>query len=274
MGRRRIVNKFLVLSEALDYIESGLKGEMTQREIAAHCRCSLSSLQKLFRYVFHIGVADYVTRRRLTCCARELIGTGRSILDIAMDWGYNSPEVFTRAFSRVWGQSPADFRKNRRFSGLFPKFDVKAFEKEMCEMTEIHRKYVISELYDYLTANRGAYLIAFDIKHLVPINEISRKAGDIAIRDSLRRIEEAAEEDMLLFRVGGDEFVLATGRADPSAADAIMEKVLSRNGETFEWEGTQIPLSLHAVKFLTPDRSIRYSELFSEINQALNAVKK
>lgn len=267
------MNKFFILSDALDYIESGLTEDMTQQEIADHCRCSLSSLQKMFRYTFHIGVSDYVTRRRLTCCARELISTNRSVLDIAMDWGYNSPEVFTRAFTRVWGESPAVFRKSRRFSGLFPKFEIAENEKGVSEMTELHRKYVISELYDYLSANRGAYLIAFDIKHLVPINEISTKAGDIAIRDSLKRIEEASEEDMLLFRIGGDEFVLATGSADPAIADAIMEKVLSRNGEAFEWEGRQIPLSLYAVKFQIPDRSIRYGELFTEIHQTLNSVK-
>ena len=267
------MDKFFILSDALDYIESNLKSELNQQEIADHCLCSLSSLQKMFRYAFRIGVADYVTRRRLTCCARELIATNRSAIDIAMDWGYNSPEVFTRAFSRVWGESPAVFRKNRRFSGLFPKLEIPVIEKEVSEMTEIHRKYVISELYDYLTANRGAYLIAFDIKHLVPINEISTKAGDIAIRDSLRRIEEAAEENMLLFRIGGDEFVLATGSADPAIADAIMEKVTGRNGEAFDWEGRQIPLSLHAVKFQVPDRVIRYGELFTEISQALDAVK-
>ena len=91
----------------------------------------------MFRYTFHIGVSDYVTRRRLTCCARELISTNRSVLDIAMDWGYNSPEVFTRAFSRVWGESPAVFRKNRRFSGLFPKLEISKNEKEVSEMTEM-----------------------------------------------------------------------------------------------------------------------------------------
>ncbi len=267
------MNKFFILSDALDYIENGLTSDMTQQEIADHCYCSLSSLQKMFRYTFHIGVSDYVTRRRLTCCARELISTNRSVLDIAMAWGYNSPEVFTRAFTRVWGESPAVFRKNRRFSGLFPKFDVQAYEKGVSDMTEMHRKYVISELYDYLSANRSAWLIAFDIKNLVPINEISTKAGDIAIRDSLKRIEQAAEDEMLLFRIGGDEFVLATGCKDPAAAEAIMEKVLSRNGETFEWEGRHIPLSLYAVKFQIPDRTIRYGELFSEITQALDSAK-
>ena len=67
---------------------------------------------------------------------------------------------------------------------------------------EIHRKYVIEELYDYLNSHRNAYMIAFDIKGLMPINDISRKAGDIAIRASLQRIEEAAEEDILYDEIG------------------------------------------------------------------------
>ena len=97
------MNKFYLLSDALDYIESHLTDEISPQEIANACFCSLSTLQKLFRYTFHIGVSDYVSRRRLTCCARELIRTDHSVLQIALDWGYNSPEVFTRAFARLWG---------------------------------------------------------------------------------------------------------------------------------------------------------------------------
>lgn len=268
------MDKFYILADALDYIEAHLAQEMTQQEIADHCHCSLSSLQKLFSYTFHIGVGDYVSRRRLTCCARELLSTDRSALDIALDWGYNSPEVFSRAFSRLWGQSPAAFRKNRRFSGIFPKFAMPAQEGGEETMTGIHRKYVIEELYDYLNAHRNGYIVAFDIKHLVPINAISTRAGDIAIRESLQRIEEAAGEDMLLLRVGGDEFVLATGSPDPAVADAVTEKVLARNGEPIVWEGRSIPLSLYAVRCLPADRAVRYGELFSEIGQLLDGVKK
>ena len=268
------MDKFFILSDALEYIEAHLKEEMSQQDIAEACFCSLSTLQKLFSYTFHIGVADYISRRRLTCCARELIQSSRSVLDIAMDWGYSSPEVFTRAFSRLWGQSPAAFRKSRRFSGLFPKFELNENQSGGSSMMEIHRKYVIEELYDYLNSHRNAYMIAFDIKGLMPINDISRKAGDIAIRASLQRIEEAADEDMLLLRIGGDEFLLATGSDDPAVADRVIGKVLGRNGEAVSWESKAIPLSLYAVKFLPKDRTVRYGELFSEIAQALEEVKK
>lgn len=47
-----------LLNEALDYIEASLTCDLTQADIAAHCCRSLSSLQKLFRYAFHISVGD------------------------------------------------------------------------------------------------------------------------------------------------------------------------------------------------------------------------
>ena len=267
------MNKFYLLSDALDYIEAHLTGETSPQEIADACYCSLSTLQKLFRYTFHIGVSDYVSRRRLTCCARELIRTDHSVLQIALDWGYNSPEVFTRAFTRLWGETPAAFRKTRRFTGIFPKFEMIQESSGGKKMTTIHKKYVIDELYDYLSAHKNAYLIAFDIKGLMPINDISVKAGDIAIREALRRIEEAAEEDMLLFRIGGDEFVLATGTENEADVSAVIGRVLAKNGQPIEWEGKSIPLSLYATPFRSENKTIRYGELFSQIAQALEDVK-
>ena len=261
-------NLFL-LNDALNFIEDHLKEDFSQADIAAHCCCSLSSLQKLFSYAFHIGVADYVTRRRLTCCARELVQSDKSILDLALDWGYGSPEALTRAFARFWGEPPAAFRKNRKFTAMFPKFE------SIDEKTggRIMRKYDVTELYDVLSRARGTYMLAFDIQGLLPINEISRKAGDIAIRESLRRIEDAAGEEMLFFRIGGDEFALATNLTDEKAVDELAQKVTGRNGEPIEWEGQKIPLSLYAAKLKIEDRSIRYSELYSTIDSALQNAK-
>ena len=258
-----------ILNDALNYIEDHLKEDFTQQEIAAHCCCSLSSLQKLFSYAFHIGVADYVTRRRLTCCARELVQSDRSILDLALDWGYQSPEALTRAFARLFGEPPAAFRKNRRFTGIFPKFEEIKQENGGVFM----RKYDITELYDLLSQSKGTYILAFDIQNLVPINDISHKAGDIAIRESMRRIEDAAGENMLFFRIGGDEFALVTGLSDEKAVDALAKKVTDRNGEPIEWEGRKIPLGLYTAKMKIADKAIRYSELYPEIYQALIAEK-
>jgi len=263
-----------ILNDALNFIEDHLKEDFAQADIAAYCCCSLSSLQKLFSYAFHIGVSDYVTRRRLTCCARELVAGDRSILDLALDWGYQSPEALTRAFARMWGETPAAFRKNRKFTGMFPRFEAIKQENGGYLMQEPRRKYDISELYDLLSQARGTYILAFDIHGLMPINEISRKAGDMAIRESIRRIEDAAEENMVFFRVGGDEFALMTGLSDEAAADALARRVTDRNGEPIIWEGKEIPLSLYAAKMKIADKTIRYSELYPQIDRALTEAKK
>ena len=136
------------------------------------------------------------------------------------------------------------------------------------------RKYDITELYDLVSQARGTYMLAFDIQNLVPINEISRKAGDIAIRESMRRIEDAAGEKMLFFRIGGDEFALVTGLADEAEADAVAKKVTDRNGEAVDWEGRKIPLSLYSAKMKIEDKAIRYSELYPEIYNALISAKR
>ena len=262
------MKNFYILSDALDYIEAHLSDEVSQQDLAKACCCSVSSLQKLFRYALRISIADYVTRRRLTCCARELVLTDRSVLEIAMDYGFNSAEVFTRAFTRVWGESPTRFRKNRRFYGICPKLELNENIAEGGPF--MRRKYDISELYDYLNERRGTWLAAFDIKELISINGISRKAGDLAILESLHRIQAAAEEDMLVIRVGGDEFVMATGLADEKKAAEITHRVTDRNGEPIMWEDREIPLFLYAGIHRIEDRNLRYSELFPAIQQVLD----
>ncbi|MBP1544657.1 MAG: helix-turn-helix transcriptional regulator, partial [Oscillospiraceae bacterium] len=83
------------LTDALEYIESRLSDEISQEECARAACCSLSGLQKMFRYVFHRSVGDYITRRRLSKAAKDLQTGELSVLEIAMKYGYGSAEAFT-----------------------------------------------------------------------------------------------------------------------------------------------------------------------------------
>lgn len=58
------MQKFEVLTAALAYIESHLDAELSREQIAASCYISLSSLEKIFQYAMHMGVRDYINRRR------------------------------------------------------------------------------------------------------------------------------------------------------------------------------------------------------------------
>lgn len=78
--------------------------------------------------VFHFGrifqgvtgetVMEYVRKRRLTEAAKALLQSNQRILDIALDWQYDSQEAFTRAFKRAYGVPPGTFRRRKIFTPL------------------------------------------------------------------------------------------------------------------------------------------------------------
>ncbi len=131
------------------------------------------------------------------------------------------------------------------------------------------KKMDITELYEALQARQETYVLCFDIVGLEPINrDIGHSAGDLAILESLRRIDREAAEDMLLFRIGGDEFALVTGLSDPAAVDAAEARVLAHNGEMIDYAGRAIPLSLRSGRIQIASGNLRYAELFGAMQEA------
>lgn len=260
------MESFAVLTNALDYIETRLTEDISQEDIARHCSYSISSLQKMFKRVFHIGIADYIGRRRISAASRELITTDDNILDIALRYGYNSHEVFSRAFTRIWGESPSQYRKNRNFSEIYPKLDIPITNSG----GHIMKKFDLTGLYEALREMDGTYAICFDMCNLLIFNDkYGHNAGDIAIAECLKRIDNEKEDDMIMFRIGGDEFVLLTNRTDIKEAEAIRDRVFSHNEETVAFGGENLPVSLHGgIVKLDTAKGLRYSKLFTELFEA------
>jgi AraC family transcriptional regulator len=101
------------LGAATDYLESRLGGEV---DLAHATRCSgfsRSHFMRLFQAAVGFSVTEYVRRRRLSRAAEDL-AAGRSVLDVAIEWGYGSQAAFTRAFTRTFGLSPAAYARGVR----------------------------------------------------------------------------------------------------------------------------------------------------------------
>lgn len=265
------MNKFTILSVVLEYIEENLTQSLSPELCAQKCGYSLSNFQKMFRCVFHIGVGDYIARRKLSAAARELLESDASILDTALKYGYQSHEVFTRAFRRLWGVTPSEFRKSRRFAEIFPKFgeSIDITDGEGHAMEYSKKKFDVSHLYDYMQEHGGKYVICFDMVRLMEVNATYGSAGgDIAIAECLRRIDMGSDENMLPIRIGGDEFVLITEYDNREDAERMARKILSHNGETVISGENEFPVSLRAGFVVMPKGNLHYNELFSECVKA------
>lgn len=260
----------LMVTGALEYIETHLTEEFRTDDIAQYLYCSKSSIEKLFKYVTNMSIKDYCIRRRMTCAAKEIRkNPDISLLDLALSYGYGSNEAFTRAFKNVWHTTPSEYSKNPLGFELFPAFK---FESEIMEdksMSE-KKKVDISELYDEMRNRKNCYIVAIDIKYLVPINEIAHEAGDIAILTALKRLESASGEEDIVFRIGGDEFVSLTNSEDKAYADKIAAEVLSHNEEPFTYNGQEIPLSVYATTFKLEQQVLRYSQVFHAMQEQLD----
>ena len=260
-----------LLVASLEYIEAHLGDEIRTEDMAAACFCSKSTLEKMFRCVNNISVHDYVTRRRMMLAARELsAGGGSSILEVALKYGYSTHESFARAFEQIWNCKPSEFRK-AKYVELFPRFCA---PPEKGDEYIMQRRHVdIGELYDLFQERKDCWFVGCDIKNMMCINDISRKAGDLAILEQMRRMTISCGEEDVVFRIGGDEFCILTGSSDKIYAERIAEKIRSMNGQEFEYDGKQIPLSLYAA-VTAGSSEARYEELFAELHNAIKNCKR
>lgn len=270
-GRRTGVKNFIVLTQSINFIEENLREHISRAELAARCYVSLSALEKLYRYALGMGIMDYTERRRMTLAAKDLSEGGFSVTDTAMRCGYNSPEVFSRAFRRVWNINPSEFCDNWKFTGIFPKINYEYNKGEDLYMAR--KKVDISEAYDFLRQRAGSVVLCFDIINLSQVNVISKKAGDLVILEALSRIDRAAGDDMLTLRIGGDEFALITGLDGEEEAKLVASKVTDLNGETVNCDGRDYPVSLWCGVTRIP-ASLRYGEFFADMHRAITESKK
>ncbi|MBN2794726.1 MAG: helix-turn-helix domain-containing protein [Clostridia bacterium] len=99
------------LQITLDYIEANLKTNIEVETLAELCHYSPQHYMRIFQSVVGIPVVDYIRKRKLSAAAYEIIETDQKLLDIALNYGFNSHENFTRAFSRIFDISPSGYRK-------------------------------------------------------------------------------------------------------------------------------------------------------------------
>jgi len=109
------------LSAAVDYIESNLDSEISIVRAAEIACCSTFYFQRLFLVISGITLAEYIRRRRLTLAATDLASGDNKVIDIAMKYGYDSPDAFTRAFRNMHGITPQTARKPGKRLEVFPR---------------------------------------------------------------------------------------------------------------------------------------------------------
>ena len=99
-----------LITKAIEYIQKNPKDTLSLQSIADNAGFSLTYFDSLFLRHTGYSAVEYSRVYKLTRAALDLRRTEKSVLDIALDYGYSNPENFTRAFKGFYGITPSEYR--------------------------------------------------------------------------------------------------------------------------------------------------------------------
>ena len=100
-----------LMNTMLTYINTHLRDDLSLDRIARHCHISKYYMCRRFREEINMTVMQYISNQRIITAKNALIGTDKSIADVALENGYVNTSHFCSVFRRTEGISPAVFRK-------------------------------------------------------------------------------------------------------------------------------------------------------------------
>jgi AraC family transcriptional regulator len=109
------------MKDALELMESKMEEQPDIAEIAKAACSSPFHFQRMFHMLTGVTVAEYIRKRKLTLAAQELAISSAKVLEVALKYGYDSPESFSKAFRKAHGIPPSSAREPGTRLKAFPR---------------------------------------------------------------------------------------------------------------------------------------------------------
>lgn len=206
------------LNEALDHIETRLDRELDVAELARIAMTSEYHFRRLFSALAGMPLSVYVRRRRMTLAGAEVLDGERTLLDVAVRYGYGSGEAFARAFRSVHGIGPGEARRTGAVLTAQPRMSFRVViegsstmryrivEKDAFRVAG--RKARIPLVHEGVNAAAAAHVQSLDERAIVRMKELAGGEPEgvlsavVHLTDSR---EEGAELDYWIGVVTGPE---------------------------------------------------------------------
>lgn len=114
-----------IIGNSIQYMEDHITEDITVESVAKSVGVSSFYFQKGFAMLCGFSVSEYIRNRKLALAGNDLLVTDEKIIDIAMKYGYDSPDSFTKAFTRFHGVTPTAVRKDDVLLKSFAPLKIK-----------------------------------------------------------------------------------------------------------------------------------------------------
>ena len=113
------------MQKAIDYIEANLTEEIDYEKVAAESFSSSYHFQRVFSILCGYTLGEYIRLRRLSLAGAELANDKEKVIDIALKYGYDSPDSFAKAFQKFHGITPSQARADGSMLKSFSRLSLK-----------------------------------------------------------------------------------------------------------------------------------------------------
>ena len=113
------------MQKAIDYIEANLTEEIDYEKVAAESFSSSYHFQRVFSILCGYTLGEYIRLRRLSLAGAELANGKEKVIDIALKYGYDSPDSFGKAFQKFHGITPSQARADGSMLKSFSRLSIK-----------------------------------------------------------------------------------------------------------------------------------------------------
>ena len=140
-----------IIRDLLSWLETHLDQPLSLDNVAAKAGYSKWHLQRMFKDVTNNAIGAYIRARRLSKAAVALRLTSRPILDIALQYRFDSQQTFTRAFKKQFAQTPALYRRAEDWHsfGICPPIRLGAFILPQPEYISLPEQHLIGMTQSY-----------------------------------------------------------------------------------------------------------------------------
>jgi AraC family transcriptional regulator len=118
------------MNRVLDYIEEHLQDAIDYEAIARISCTSGDLFQRMFSNFTGVSLGEYIRRRRLSEAALALAENTSSVTEVALAYGYDSPDAFAYAFKKQHGIAPSEAKKHGVTLARYPKLSFQIVVKE------------------------------------------------------------------------------------------------------------------------------------------------
>lgn len=269
------MNYFQKVQQAIDYIETNLTEDITLQDVADEIHFSMYHFHRIFKAMVGESITDYIRKRRLTEASIHLITSQKQILDISLEYQYQSQEAFTRAFKKMYGVTPGQYRKRQQHLILLQrKVITKNRLEHLQRRISMEPKIVQNESFyviglEYYGANKNGEIPAMWEEFISRIGEIPNQVNSSSTYGVCSPVEEMTDDSEFSYIAGVEVSSIKeipqgmTGKNVPANQYAVFTHKGSTEllGQTYEYIfGTWLPNSGYEP-VLAPDFEL-YDERF------------